>query len=411
MRLPLFIALRYLFTKRKGNAANIISFISIIGITVSTAGLIIVLSVFNGFSTVVMSLYDSFDPDIRITASEGKTFSLTYEESSAIAQSKGIKHIAYVLEENALLRSGEKQFIATIKGVDSAFFNVSEINQTIIDGNPVKVGIDDTSFAVFGAGVAYHLGVNPSNPLSIVTVHVPKKGEPVSLLNPEEAFNTGVIRPTAVFSIQQEFDDKYVILPLKLSREIIGEDVSISAVELRVSSDQEAEKIQSALQKKLGTGYFVKTRIQQHEFLFKILKSEKWAVYLILGFILLIAVFNIAGSLNMLIIEKKRDIATLDSIGANHSQIKSIFMLEGSFASIGGALVGMLLGFLICYAQQVFGFIKLAGGEGYLVETYPVEMQSGDFLNVLLLVVAIGLLAAAITARKIVPGKPGKTGA
>ncbi|MFZ9943876.1 MAG: FtsX-like permease family protein [Bacteroidia bacterium] len=410
MRLPFFIALRYLFTRRKGNAANVISIISIIGVTVSTAGLIIVLSVFNGFSSLVMSLYDAFDPDIRITASVGKTIAPSPKDAVLITRVEGVESISYVLEENALLRAGEKQFIATIKGVDSTYFKVTKVNEKIIDGMTVSPG-SDSVFAVLGAGVAYQLGVTPANPLDLVTVHVPKKGKPVSLMNPEEAFNTGVIRPTAVFSLQQEFDDKYVIIPLPLAREIIGEDMAVSAVELRINPAEEAETIQAKLQQSLGASYQVKTRIQQHEFLYKILKSEKWAVYLILSFILLIAVFNIAGSLNMLIIEKKRDIATLDSLGANSRQIKNIFLLEGSLASVGGALVGMLLGFLICVIQQEFGIIKLAGGDGYLIEIYPVEMQSGDFLNVLLLVVGIGLLAATITTRKIIPGKPGKTGA
>jgi lipoprotein-releasing system permease protein len=409
MRVSLFIALRYLISRRKGNAANIISIISIIGVTVSTAGLIIVLSVFNGFSGIVMSLYDSFDPDIRIRASEGKTFVLDQQDSTNIWTTQGISKASCVLEENALLRAGEKQVIATIKGVDGSFFNVSEVNSKVIDGVAVK-GRADSSFAVFGAGLAYHLGVTPSYPMNMVTVHVPKKGKPVSLMMPEEAFNTGVIRPTAVFSIQQEFDDKYAIVPIDFAREVIGDEVAVSAIEIKVKEDADVDQIQSSLQTSLGPAYKVHTRIQQHEFLYKILKSEKWAVYLILSFILLIAVFNIAGSLNMLIIEKKRDISTLDSIGASLKQIKGIFMLEGALATMGGALIGMLLGFLICFAQQEFGIIKLAGGEGYLVENYPVEMQAVDFLNVLTLVVAIGLMAAFITTRKIAPGGPGKTG-
>lgn len=409
MRLPLFIALRYLLTRRKGNAANIISIISIVGVTVSTAGLIIVLSVFNGFSSIVLSLYDAFDPDIRITASEGKSFEMSDKDSVRLTQLEGVESISYVMEENVLLRAGEKQFIATIKGVDSAYFSVTKVNQKIIDGSLVRPKTDSV-FAVLGAGVAYHLGVTPANPMDLITVHVPKKGKPVSLMNPEEAFNTGVIRPSAVFSLQQEFDDKYVIIPLPLAREIIGEEQAVSAAELRIDAFEDVETVQIKIQQALGASYQVKTRIQQHEFLYKILKSEKWAVYLILSFIMLIAVFNIAGSLNMLIIEKKRDIATLDSMGASNRQIKNIFMLEGSLASIGGALVGMALGFLICVIQQEFGIIKLAGGEGYLIEIYPVQMQAGDFLNVLFLVVGIGLVAAAVTTRKIVPGKPGKTG-
>ncbi|MFM8949850.1 MAG: FtsX-like permease family protein [Bacteroidota bacterium] len=409
MRVSLFIALRYLISRRKGNAANIISIISIIGVTVSTAGLIIVLSVFNGFSGIVMSLYDSFDPDISIRASEGKTLVLDQQDSTKIWNTEGVSKASFVLEENALLRAGEKQVIATIKGVDSSYFKVSEVNTKVIDGIAVK-NRADSSFAVFGAGLAYHLGVTPSYPMNMVTVHVPKKGKPVSLLMPEDAFNTGVIRPTAVFAIQQEFDDKYAIVPIGFAREVIGDEVAVSAIEIKVKDDASADQVQAALQKSLGPEFKVQTRIQQHEFLYKILKSEKWAVYLILSFILLIAVFNIAGSLNMLIIEKKRDIATLDSIGASLKQIKGIFMLEGALATMGGALIGMVIGFLICFAQQEFGIIKLAGGEGYLVENYPVEMQGADFLNVLILVVAIGLLAAIITSRKIAPGSPSKTG-
>ena len=194
-----------------------------------------------------MSLYDSFDPDIRIRASEGKTFVLDQQDSTNIWTIQGISKVSFVLEENALLRAGEKQVIATIKGVDGSFFNVSEVNSKVIDGVAVK-GRADSSFAVFGAGVAYHLGVTPSYPMNMVTVHVPKKGKPVSLIMPEEAFNTGVIRPTAVFSIQQEFDDKYAIVPIDFAREVIGDEVAVSAIEIKVKEDPACSK---AAQKKI----------------------------------------------------------------------------------------------------------------------------------------------------------------
>ncbi|MFM7079862.1 MAG: ABC transporter permease [Bacteroidota bacterium] len=407
MRTSLFIAFRYLFSRRKGNAANIISLISIIGVMVGTAGLIIVLSVFNGFSGIVMSLYDSFDPDIKITATEGKSFAMNTSDSITIAKTKGIETVSYVLEENALLRSGDRQVIATIKGVDSEFFKVSRLNEKIIDGAPVK---NDSSFAVMGAGVAYSLSITPADQLNVVTIHVPRKDAKVSLISPDEAFYTGVFRTTAVFSIQQEFDEKFVVVPIQFAREMLEEELAISAIEIKVAPGFDPEQVQEDLKIHSSADRKIQTRLEQHELLYKILKSEKWAVYLILSFILLIAIFNITGSLNMLIVEKKRDIATLDCLGADLSQIRNVFLLEGTLATMGGAVAGMMLGFLICLAQQQFGLIRLGEGVGYLVESYPVEMQLSDFLTVTILVGTIGLVGAAITSSRIVPGTPGKTG-
>lgn len=408
MRTSLFIALRYLFSKRKGNAANIIATISIIGVTVGTAGLIIVLSVFNGFSGLVMSLYDSFDPDIKISAKTGKTFEFSESDSLMLKSMPGIAHYSLVLEENALLKSGDRQVIATIKGVDRCYFDVTGINSKIIDGKIASS--KDLNFAVMGAGVAYSLSITPADQLNVVTVHVPKKGTTVSLISPDDAFATGVFRTTSVFSIQQEFDEKFVILPMGFVRDILEQYTNVSAIEIKVAEGFDSFEIKEELLAKVGEQRKVLTRLEQHEFLYKILRSEKWAVYLILSFILLIAVFNIAGSLNMLIIEKKRDIATLYSLGAFQNQIRGIFLLEGLLATLGGAIIGVLLGFAICWAQQQFGLIKLGGGEGYLVESYPVDMQLLDFITVLVLVGCIGFVASFITSRKIEPSAPGKTG-
>jgi len=258
--------------------------------------------------------------------------------------------------------------------------------------------------------VAYSLAVTPKDQLNVVTIHVPKKDGKFSTVSPEDAFFTGVFRTTAVFSIQQEFDEKYVVVPIAFAREMLEEQIAVSAIEIKVAEGFDPDRVRQELVAKSSEDRKIRTRLEQHELLYKILKSEKWAVYLILSFILLIAVFNITGSLNMLIIEKKRDIATLDCLGADLSQIRNVFLFEGTLATLGGAAAGMTLGFLICLAQQHFGLIKLGEGVGYLVDSYPVEMQFMDFITVFLLVGFIGLTGATITSKRIVPGTPGKTG-
>jgi lipoprotein-releasing system permease protein len=401
MRTDFFIAKRYLFAKKSHNVINIISIISVLGVMVGTAGLIIVLSVFNGFSDLVVSLYNSFDPDIKITPVTGKSFEPSMVNLSKIQKVEGVTFVSLSLEESALLKYGEKQFIATIKGVDSNFLKISNIEKSIVDGS-LTLQQNNNSYAVIGGSIAYSLSLSLNDPFNVLTVYVPRKGKPTAFVNPEEAFNIRAIRPSGIFAIQQDFDSKYVLVPLAFAREIIGQNSKVTSIEIGIQQGYDAEKISNKIQLLAGNKLKAATRLQQHEFLYKILKSEKWAVYFILSFILIIAIFNIIGSLNMLIIEKKKDIIILAALGAEEKLIRNVFMIEGVMITMWGAIIGLVLGGIICFFQQQFGFIKLENSESFLIDAYPVTMQPLDFALVILIVFVIGALASRYTSSKII---------
>lgn len=399
----LFIAKRYLFSKKSHNVINIISIISVIGVMVGTMGLIIVLSVFNGFSGLVISLYDSFDPDIKISPVRGKSFDPAQLDTNKIKKVPGVEILSWSLEENALIKFSDRQFIGTIKGVDDNFFKIANISDKIVDGE-LLLHDKDQNYALAGAGIAYSLSLVLNDPFNQLSIYVPKKGKPVSMLNPEDAFNISLIKPIGVFSIQQDFDSKYVLVPLRFAREIIDSPGKISSLEIGLLPGTDEEIAGEQIKAVTGNSFKVETRLQQHEFLYKILKSEKWAVYFILSFILVIAIFNIIGSMSMLIIEKKKDIGILNALGAENKMIKNIFLLEGILITMSGAVTGLLIGGIICYLQQEFGFIRLDNNESFLISSYPVEMQVLDFLYVLGIVFAIGFFAAWYASSKITAG-------
>ena len=397
------IARRYFAAKRSHHLINIISKISVAGVCVGTMGLIIVLSVFNGFGNLVLSMYDSFDPDIVITPAKGKFF---IPEDAQIEKIKALSFVSvttYTLEENVLLRYNERQFIATMKGVSESYFKSSDLQSKIIDGSPI-LRHADLNFMIPGAGIAYSLGLKLNDPVSRINVYLPKKGiDPSSaLLNPDDAFSQRTIAASAVFSVQQDFDNKFAIVPIDFIREMMGEEKKISSVEIKLKKGVDQQEAAQQIQQVTGTNFKVKDRYQQHDFLYKILKSEKAGVYLILCFILLIATFNVFGSLTMLIIDKKKDILSLINMGASVSFIKKVFFIEGLLISVFGAGIGMLLGGGVCYLQQRFEIIKLGDAENFVTNSYPVAMQLNDFLLVTTIVLTIGGIAAFITSRLIV---------
>ena len=396
MNLSFFIARRYFASKKSTNFINIISGISVVGVVVGTAALIIVLSVFNGFESLVVSLYNSFDPHLKITAVQGKSFLPEQLPQQRIARLPGVQYYSETLEDNALLKYRDKQYIATVKGVDSVFTAMKPLQDAITDGS-MLLQQGDTDYAVIGQGVRFYLSVNTDDMFSTLSVFVPKRGRQVEL-NPEEAFVRMNITPSGVFSIQQDFDSKYVLVPLRFARELFQCDREVSAIELGLAEDADMEAVQKSIEQLVGPGFKVQSRFQQHEMLYKIMKSEKWAVFLILSFILLIATFNIVGSLTMLIIEKKKDIAILHALGADERLIKRVFLVEGSLISFIGALIGLAVGLLICLLQHRFGFVKLQGSGSFVIDAYPVEMQAWDFVYVLGTVLFIGLMAAWLPA-------------
>jgi lipoprotein-releasing system permease protein len=370
------------------------------GIMVGTTALIVVLSVFNGFESLVSSLYNSFNPDLEITVKKGKTFTLDQVHAGQIRELPGVIHLTEVVEENALLKNGPRQYIARMKGVGDEFNRMTAIDSAIIDGEYV-LEKGDRAFGVFGAGVSYHLGVIPEDFAEPVGVYVPSR---TADFKPglEQPFNQGQLIPSGVFSIQQDFDLSIVLVPIWFARELLEYTDEITALEIGLTPEANAFKLKDEIKAIVGDQYFVKDRYEQEELLYKIMNTEKWIIFFILAFILMIATFNVIGSLSMLIIDKKKDIAVLHSLGANNALIKKIFLIEGLLISLLGALSGLLIGGLISWAQQEFGFIGLGQGDGFfIIDAYPVEVRAMDFLYVFITVFVIGYFAAWLPARRI----------
>ncbi len=391
MNLPLFVARRYLFAKKSSNAINIISAISVSGVTVGTMALVIILSVFNGFDDLVKSLFNSFDPDLKVSLVEGKTFVPSEEKLKSLSSMPGVAAFTKVVEENALIRYGDKQLPATIKGVDKNYLKVSGLDSMVVEGEFVlnEKGID---YAVVGMGISYYLsmGLGFINPL---TVYMPQKSEGYSV-DPASAFNTYNIHPRGIFTIEQEYDEKYIIVPYRFAAKLLNDSLSVSAIEVKLNKSANNEFLHKQIQKLFGSEFSVKNRYQQKEIFYKIMKYEKWAIFFILSFILMVASFNIIGSLSMLIIEKKKDIVTFQSLGADKNLIRRIFLHEGLMISGFGAVVGTLLGVLICWIQLRFGIVKLSGSGSFIIDAYPVAIKFSDIIFSFLTVLGIGFFAA-----------------
>jgi lipoprotein-releasing system permease protein len=382
--------------KKSQNAINIISGISIAGVATGTMALITVLSVFNGFDSIIKSLYNSFDPEIKITIAEGKTFDPGSYSFDRIRNHPAVDGYSEVLEENALLRYGDRQYIATVKGVDDQFEKVTGIDSMIVDGE-YTLWEGSRPKAVVGLGVAYHLaiGLNFLNPINIYII---KRRGNISM-NPEQAINRKFIFPSGMFSIEQEINSRYLLVPLAFARDLLQYDREVSGIELRLKEGVDEELVRQEIREILGDEFVVRNRNEQNELFYRIMKSEKWAIFFILTFILMIASFNIIGSLTMLILDKKADIDTLDSLGASVPLIKRIFLLEGWMISISGAVIGLALGSLISWLQQEFGLIKLSGSGSFIIDAYPVVFQLADVVKVFVTVTAIGFLAAWLPVR------------
>jgi lipoprotein-releasing system permease protein len=378
---------------------NIISAISVVGLAIGTMGLIIGLSGFNGFDSLIKSLFSSFDPDLKITAAEGKYFSADSAKFKEIRNMPDVAYFAEVVEDNALLRYDDREVLATVKGVSKEFRMMTGLDTMIVEGG-FKLREGDVNYAVLGQGVAYYLsvGIKFTDPIDI---YVPKKGRNTALTI-EGSFNFGHIYPSGIFQVQQELDTKYVIVPIEFANELFETDGKVSAIELKLKNGASAKKVQNNISAKLGSHFVVKNRYQQHEYMYKTMQGEKFATYLILILILIIASFNIIGSLTMLIIDKKEDIAVLQSMGADKPLIRKIFLFEGWSISIIGSIIGTIAGIALCKAQMVYGFVKLQGGtSSFIIDAYPIKIIPLDILLILFSVVLIGFFASWFPAKYI----------
>lgn len=393
VRFSLRVAWRYLFSKKSHNAVNIITGISSAGIAVGAMAMVCVMSVFNGIESLVSDMFSSFDPDLKITAVEGKTFSLDSAAFDQVRRLPGVEVFTEVVEENALVSFRDKHIPATVKGVDeSCFRRMTRIDSILFDGEFV---LFDGGFEriVPGVGVASSLGLG-AHFIDPVYLYAPKRTARVNMLRPETSFNRVPVFVSGIFMVQQQpYDDQYVLVSLRRARELFEyDDRTVSAVELKLAEGVEVDAVKRSVRQVLGAGFAVKDRYEQQESFFKIMKMEKWITYLFLSLILLIASFNILGSLSMLIIEKEADIATLRNLGADRRLVKRIFLIEGWLISLVGAVTGMVLGTVLCLAQQHFGFLRM--GNNYITEAYPVVVHPGDVLLVLATVAAMGFVAA-----------------
>jgi len=391
LNLSFYIAKRYLFSKKKTNLINIISAISVMGLAIGTMGLIIGLSGFNGFDSLIKSLFSSFDPDLKITVAEGKYFSTDTPAFKEIQQASDIAYFAEVVEDNALLRYNNREVLATVKGVSKEFQLMSGLDTMIVNGE-FKLRDGQINYAVLGQGVAFYLsvGLKFTDPIDI---YVPQKGRK-SGPTLDGSFNLGHIYPSGVFQVQQELDTKYVIVPIDFARELFETTGKVSAIELKLKAEASSDQVQKAIATRLGSQFVVKNRYQQHDYLFKTMQSEKFATYLILILILIIASFNIIGSLTMLIIDKKEDISILQSMGADKPLIRKIFLFEGWSISILGSIIGTIAGIALCKAQMAYGFVKLQGGSSFIIDAYPIKIIPFDILVIFISVVLIGFLAS-----------------
>ena len=404
MNVPFLIAKRYFLSKKKRNIISIISNISMIGVAVGSAALIIVLSVFNGLEDLIRSIYGSFDPDLRITAVKGKAFETNEAFLKRIRQTPGVAFLTEVVEDNALLRYEGRQKVVKLKGVSGNFFAQNNIDSTVIEGD-YRLQRNGYNYALIGRGVQYDLSIRASNAVMPMELLYPKNKKGVSL-NPEDAFNQRSILAGGVFVIEKQYDDNYVFVPLAFALQLTEYGNKRTSLEVKVKPGHAVSQVQQGLKDLLGKDFQVLNSDEQHVSLLRAVKVEKMFVFITFTFILLIASINIFFSLSMLVIDKKKDIAILSAMGATPLLIRNIFLAEGAIVAFIGAGTGLTLGLLVCWVQQTFGLISM-GMATALVDAYPVKMQLTDFLFTGIAIILITLLvsirpalsAAAVEAR------------
>ncbi len=394
MNLSFFIAKRYLISKKSNNAINVISWISIIAIAVTTAALVVILSAMNGLTSVVADLYNAIEPDLKITSINSKYITDKNGLKKKIRTVSGIKNISWSIEENALIKLDDNQALITIKGVDDQFKIITQFDTVIVEGQ-YRFKYKDQYYGVFGRGVANKLGVNVNDFISPISIYAPARGKTESI-NPDDAFTKIVISPAGIFNLNDDFDYKYVLIDLKAAQELFDCGDAVSKIEISLNKNESASSVQEKLATILGPDYQIKNRYQANDVLFKTLETEKLWTILILSFILVIATFNIIGALTMLIIEKKKDIKTLYNLGADQTFIRNIFMKEGFLITGVGALSGLIIGVGVCFLQQQFHFIKF--DEQYMI-AFPIKMVLKDFIWIFAMVMGIGFLAAIYPVR------------
>lgn len=396
MNLPIFIARRYLFSKKKQNAINIISIISMVGVAIGTTALIVVLSVFNGIDTLLTEATDTFTPDLTISPVKGKFIETDTFLLKKLSETPGIASYDPVVEENSLAKFKDKLVPVIVKGVDSTYANHVNIRQSVISGI-YTLEEDEKPAVTMGYGIAAALKIRMGSSSPITFYYPDRKASSAS----SSALNSIQLYPLGIFSAQQDIDGKYVITGIETARELFGVPGQISKIEVKLQHPDQAPRLKAELLSQLKPIYKVEDKYDTNRSFYAMMKSEKLAVFLILLFILLIASFNIIGSVSMLIIDKKENITIYRALGMTKEKIISIFKLEGNLITGLGALIGLLLGTILCLLQEYYGFITLGNGS-YIVSAYPVKVVSSDILIIMLTVIAIGYIASYFPVKYLV---------
>ena len=395
MNLPFYIARRYLFSKKKHNAINIISGISVCGVALATLALVCTLSVFNGFQDMVAGFFTAFDPELKITVREGKVFE---PQGAAFQEVRSLPEIGVwteTLEENAMVQYKDRQAMAIIKGVEDNFEELTSIDSLLYGAGEFILHDSIVDYGVLGVELISELGTGLQfvDPLQ---VYAPKRNVRVNMANPSASFNRDYLfSPGVVFVVnQQKYDARYILTSLSFARNLFNYDTEVSAVELKLKPGADVTAVQRKIARILGDEFVVLDRYEQQADVFRIMEIEKFISYLFLTFILAIACFNVIGSLSMLILDKREDVETLRNLGADDRLIARIFLFEGRLISLFGALSGIVLGLLLCYIQQRFGIISLGGGNGsFIVDAYPVSVHVTDVVLIFITVITVGFLS------------------
>lgn len=393
MNLSLFIAKRYLFSKKSHNAINIISLISVCGIAIATMAMVCVLSVFNGFGGIVEGMFSAFDPDLKITPKAGKVFNYDNDTFKQVLSNSSIQMFSESLEENAIYEFGDNQVPVIVKGVSQEFPIMSDMDKLMLDGN-FKLSEDVVDYTVLGAGLAMSLGAR-SGFMDPIKIYAPKRDVRVNLANPGAAFTDVNVMIGGIFSLNQpEIDEQMAIVPIKLARELFRYDSEVTSLDINIIPNASVKKVKDQIQSIIGDDYVVQNRYEQQIQSFRMLQIEKWVTFLILAFILLIAAFNLVGSLSMLIVEKENDINSLRNMGANNSLIANIFLFEGWLIAFWGIISGIIIGLVLCLLQQNFGLLRLGSDVSgvYIVDAYPVIVRLWDVAIVFVVVSLISIL-------------------
>ena len=402
MNFPFYIARRYLVSKKSHHAINIISGVSVFGIAIATAALVCILSVFNGFQDMVAGLFTAFDPQLKILPAEGKYMAADEPELMKVRGDERIAVWSEVVEDNALFTLANRQVMGVVKGVDDEFEHLIDVDRIRFGEGVFELHADIIDYGVAGIGLLSSLGTSVDFPP--IQVYAPRKGERIDLNNPTESFNhEEFFSPQLAFNVKQgKYDSQYVITNIALARRLFERQGEVTQIEVKLNDKVDVEKVKADWKDELGEKYQVLDRYEQQEDTFRIMKVEKLISYIFLTFILLIACFNIIGSLSMLIIDKREDAITLRNLGASNGQIAGIFMLEGRMIALVGAVVGIVIGLTLCLIQQWFGVIKFGKSAGsYIIDVYPVSVHAWDLVVVFLTVVIVGFVSVWYPVRRL----------